>query len=52
MIEESWDNIMNDIKKIIILGKGYYAELLFYGIEISDYSFDISGIYDVSEKNR
>lgn len=41
---------MNDIKKIIILGKGYYAELLFYGIEISDYSFDISGIYDVSEK--
>ena len=41
---------MNDIKKIIILGKEYYAELLFYGIEISDYSFDISGIYDVSEK--
>lgn len=36
------DKIIN----VIILGSGLKAEMLYYGISISDYSFNICGIYD------
>lgn len=42
---------MNTIK-IIILGTGKAAELLYYGVSISNYSFDILRVYDNSDKTE
>ena len=35
---------------IIILGSGSLLDLLFYGMEISNYSFNICGIYDEKDE--
>lgn len=36
----------DEIIKIAIIGTGKNAELLFYGISISDYNFDVCAVYD------